>query len=756
MTEYAHIGKKTSSVHVYSQVTGKGKYCPDIKIPGMLIGKLLYCPYPSARITHLDVSALKGLDDTFVMTYQDVPGDNSFLYADYLPPDQPLFAIDRVRYQGDIVAAIAAPDERAAEKALGLINVKYEPLIAITDVEKAIDEESPRVWDEKSNVLHELHSETGDIDQAFLKADFVYENTYITPFGEHAFLETESALAFVDNDGMIVVYASCQAPHRDRRQIARALRVPENQVRVITPLIGGGFGGKDEAHVQIHAALLANFTRQPVRIVRSRQESILAHVKRHPAIIHRRSGVNKDGRIIAAQCDIIIDTGPYVNSGYEVMGSMTHYGVGAYDIPNVKIHAQLVATNNPIGGAFRGFGQPQVTFANEVHMDELAAMVPMDPLDFRLKNGLQNGTQLYNGTVSVDGDGVRACLERAAKIAGWRQRGRTKKDCDKTMRTGWGIAQSLQPYSLGGGEDYAGATLDMAADGSVILRSGAADMGQGVHTILSQLAAEYLGVEMDAIRILSPDTSIASDAGASNASRQTVISGNAVIDAAEKIREVLLKVAHEETAIPIDLLTLKYGYLYADNERISITVKDLAKKASERNLPLHADGFYAMQHPEIDAGNGRIGPATPAGYGAQIAKVTVDVETGVVTLDELIAVHDVGTLINPEGAFGQVYGGCMMGIGYALMEQLQIFEGRSINNSFKGYLVPTSVDMPEMKIAFVESKGIHTRHGAKGLGELPTVATAPAIANAIGDALGIRLRKLPMTPERIWMTMNGT
>jgi CO/xanthine dehydrogenase Mo-binding subunit len=755
MTDNAYIGKKMSGVYAPRQVTGEGRYCADISMPGMLIGKLLYSPYSSARISHLDVSKVEKLESVIVMTHRDVPGKNSFLYADYLPPDQPLFAVDRIRYQGDIVAAVAAPDESLAETALGLIEVEYEPLSPVTDPVKAMKNDSLRVWDEKGNILHEMVSETGDIDQAFLEAEFVYENTYFTPFSEHAFLETESALAFVDNDGLMVVYASCQAPHRDRRQIARALGVFENQVRVITPLIGGAFGGKDEAHVQIHAALLANLSRKAVSIVRSREESIRVHLKRHPAIMRRRSGVNKEGRIIAAECDIILDTGPYVNAGYEVMDLMTKYGVGAYDIPNVRIHTHLVATNNPICGAFRGFGLPQVTFASEVHMDELAEKASIDPLDFRLRNGLKNGTRLYNGTISVDGEGIKACLEKAAEISRWREKEDEKGSCDKLARTGWGIAQSLQQYSYGAGyTDFAGASLEMAVDGSVILRSGAADMGQGVHTVLIQLAAEYLGVKMDVIRILPPDTSRAPDAGPSVASRQTVISGNAVINAAEKIRNVLLNIANEETGIPSDLLKLKCGYLYAENERLPISVQELAEKAIERNLSLHAHGYYAMQHPDIIAGNGQTGPILPAGYGAQIAKVTVDPETGVVNVDELIAVHDVGTLVNPDGAAGQVYGGCAMGVGYALMEQLQIVDGRTINNSFASYLIPTSSDIPEMKIAFIESKGVHTRHGAKGLGELPTAATAPAIANAIADAIGVHMCRLPMTPERVWDAYN--
>jgi CO/xanthine dehydrogenase Mo-binding subunit len=607
-----------------------------------------------------------------------------------------------------------------------------------------------QVWPDKSNICDHLVVKSGDIEAGFSQADVVIENTYTTPLIEHAFLETEGALAYLDEDGTMVVYASCQAPHRDRRQIARALGLPENRVRVITPFVGGAFGGKDEAHVQIHAALLAQASGRPVKIIRSREESFLTHVKRHPITIRYRSGVTREGKLTAVHTVAVGDAGPYTNSSRFVMSFEAIFSSGPYYVPNAQLEAYTVYTNNPISGAMRGFGIPQATFACEAQMDALARAIGMDPLELRLRNGLETGMRLPTGVILREGRGMKACLLEAARLSGWSVRHAATRQPAPHLRRGWGMA-SLG-FSIGFGRntpDHSGASLQMAPDGSVILYTGAADMGQGAHTTLAQLAAEALGVSLEAIRVVRPDTDKTPDAGASAATRQTFVSGNAVLKAAQPIRAALLETAAEVTGLPKDILTLRSGRLYAESEPLPLTVKDLAGKAWEQNRRLHADGFYAMEYPEeLLPGDYPYAPAVYT-FGTHVAQVVVDVETGQVTVEEIVAVHDPGRVINPDGARGQVEGGCTMALGYALMEELLVDKGQTQNPNFDSYLIPTARDVPKIKVKLLENPEPLAPYGAKGLGEPPASVLAPAILNAVVDALGVPLYQIPLTPERV-------
>ncbi|HEX9091263.1 MAG TPA: xanthine dehydrogenase family protein molybdopterin-binding subunit, partial [Anaerolineales bacterium] len=472
------VGKNANAVGGLDMVQGQARYCADLKIPGMLVGKLLYSQHPCARIKKLDVSKAQGIPGVItVLTYKDVPGKNSYLYV---YDDQPLLVSDTVRYQGDIVAAVAAEDEEAALSALDAIEVEYELLPGVFDPIEAMKPDSPRVWPDKENVAAHIVEEQGDINAAFKQADVIIENTYTTQLVEHAFLETEAALAYMDEDGTVVVYSSTQAPHSDRKQIARALTLPETRVRVIVPYVGGAFGGKMEASVQIHAALLAYKTRRPVRIQRTRAESILTHVKRHPMILHYRTGATNEGLLTAVKFEVISDTGPYINSGEEVLGSSVALGFGPYNVPNTRAEGFLVLTNNPICGAMRGFGLPQVNFAYEQQMDELANRLGMDPAEIRLRNGMENGSRLPGGPVVMDGRGMKGSINEALRISRWGYHDFVERQPEAHLRRGWGIGCSLYSTGYGAGApDSAGASLDMATDGSVLLRTGAADMGQG-------------------------------------------------------------------------------------------------------------------------------------------------------------------------------------------------------------------------------------------------------------------------------------
>jgi CO/xanthine dehydrogenase Mo-binding subunit len=742
------IGKNATAIGGLEIIKGQARYCADLKIPGTLVGKLLYSKYPSARVTKLDVSKARNLPGvSAVLTYKDIPGKNSYLYV---YDDQPLLVSDIVRYQGDIIAAVAAEDEDAAFSALDAIEVEYELLPGVFDPVEAMKPDSPRVWPGKDNIAAHIMEEHGDIRAGFDQADIIIDNTYTTQRVEHAFLEAESALAYADQDGTLVVYSSTQAPHSDRKQIARALAIPENQVRVMVPFVGGAFGGKMEASVQIHAALLAYKTKRPVRIQRTREESILTHVKRHPMTIHYRTGATKEGLLTAVQFEVISDTGPYINSGEEVLGASITLGFGPYNVPNARAEGFLVLTNNPICGAMRGFGLPQVNFAYEQQMDELAERLGVDPVEIRSRNGMKSGSTLPAGVKVLDGRGMEGTIAEAMRLSKWKDRSLIARQPEAHLRRGRGVGCSLYSTGYGAGvPDSASASLDMAADGSVLLRTGAADMGQGVHTVLAQIAAEMLGVKVSSIKLVTPDTQVTPDAGPSVASRATYVSGNAVIKAALPIRKSLLEVAAQITDLDIDLLSLRDGYLFAEGEELHLTVASLATKALEKGLQMHAEGYYSVvlpgDYPEDEDPN----KTEPFTFATHVAQVIVDIETGDIQVEKYIAVHDPGKMINIGSGLGQIAGGIVQGQGYSLMEELAVEHGYTQNLSLESYLIPTSMDVPEMEIGFVEFPYKYGPMGAKGLGEIPTAPVNAAIANAVANAIGARVRHLPITPERV-------
>ena len=749
MTELAVVGKWTAAPGAREIVTGQARYCPDIQLPGILCGKLLYSPYARARIVKLDVRKAREIDGVIaVITHADIPGENSYLYAE---PDQPLLVVDEVRFQGDAVAAVAAVDARTADAALAAIDVEYEELPGIFDPLDAMQPGADQIVKGEDNVMMSQMYRAGDVEAAIASADVIIENTYRTQWAEQAFLETEGGVGLVDDDGGITVYSSCQAPHRDRMQIARALGMPESMVRVITPYIGGAFGAKDEAHVQIHAGLLAHAARRPVHLIRERRESILTHVKRHPMVIECTTAATAEGKLLAVKARIIADAGPYTNSTHEVLGRTGEFIGGPYKVPNVEVEKIGVRTNNPICGAFRGFGAPQAAFVYESQMDDLARKLGMDPLEIRLLNGIETGTKMYTGVVIREGTPMKESLNRAAEMIEWDKREQCERNPAKHLRRGWGIATILKGTGLGRGLlDHAGVVIEMHRDGSVVLQSSAADMGQGIITVMAQLAAEVLGVDMAAIRVARADTSQSPDAGPSCASRAAMVSGNAVIKAANEIRDTLLSLAVRKTKIEKDRLSLRAGKLTVDGEPHEITVKDLALRAGNWGYPLHAESLVHFEYPEdAPEGNYRFSQEVFQ-FCTQIAQVLVDCETGQVTVERLIAVHDAGKMINPGGVYGQIEGGVAQGIGYALTEELIVEEGHTLNPSLENYVIPMAFDIPEIEMEVLEiPEPFGAPLGAKGIAEAPIIPTAPAIRNAIYDAINKPLYELPMTAERI-------
>jgi CO/xanthine dehydrogenase Mo-binding subunit len=755
MSEPNVVGQWVPATGAGDIVTGAARYCPDIDLPGLLTGKLLYSPHARARIRKLDVSAARQIPGVFaVLTQADIPGENSYLYSQ---ADQPLLAIDEVRFQGDAVAAVAALDEATADAALRAIQVEYEVLDGIFDPLVAMKTGADQVFEGEDNVIMSQVYRTGEVEAALASADVIVENTYRTQWAEHAFLETEGGVALVDEEGVVTVYSSCQAPHRDRMQIARTLAMPESMVRVITPYIGGAFGGKDEAHVQMHAALLAVAAGRPVRLIRGRRESILTHVKRHPIIIHCITAASREGRLLAVKARAIADAGPYHNATHEVMNKFGEFIGGPYSVQNLEVETIAVRTNNPIGGAFRGFGAPQAAFVYESQMDDLARKLEIDPLELRLLNGVETGTKMYTGVVVREGQAMKASLRKAAEKIGWEKRDQCERQPAPHLRRGWGMATILKGSGMGRGlGDHAGVVLEMHRDGSVVLLSGAADMGQGIITILAQMAADRLGVPMSSIRAVRADTSRTPDAGSSCASRQCMVSGNAVLAAADSIRDSLLSVAAGKTKISRDRLDLRDGRLQVDSEPHALTIEELARRALFWGYPLHAESKYHFEYPaDVPAGAYRFSQEVFQ-FCTQIAQVLVDVETGQVTVERLIAVHDAGKMINPGGVYGQIEGGCAQGIGYALTEELIVNEGLTLNPSLENYVIPMALDIPEMEMDVLEiPEPVGAPLGAKGIAESPIIPTAPAIRNAILDAIGKPLYQLPMSAERVLTALDG-
>lgn len=750
----AVVGRRTPAVNGMEIVTGRARYTTDFYWPGMLVGQLLYTGYPHARIVRLDATRARRIPGVHaVMTHAEVPGENSYMLYD---TDQPLLIRDVARYQGDAIAAVAAESEEAAAAALAAIDIEYQELPGLFDVMEAVQPHARQVWPDRSNIYHRLTVQRGDLEAGFAAAEIIIENTYQTQCMEQAFLEPEGAVASVDSDGTIVVHAGCQAPHRDRRQIARSLALPETKVRVIVPYVGGSFGGKDETHVQIHAALLAQVTGRPIRMIRTREESIRTHVKRHAITVRHRLGATKQGLITAMDVTAYGDGGPYANMTKQVMEVFTIHASGPYYVPNARIDAHSVLTNNPIAGAMRGFGMPQAHFATERQMDELARKIGLDPMEIRLKNAIETGKKMATGVTTLDASGMRNSLHAVAEMSGWRKRQRIERRPAPHLRRGWGLACMMQGYLLGPKvADNAFAGLEMNEDGSVMLRTGVVDYGQGSHTVLAQITAEALGVELGSVRVIGPDTDKTLESGSACASRVTFICGHAVLRAARVIHDQLLETAAELSSLPRGVLSLRLGVVHSDGMPLDLTVRQLAAAARAKSRPLSSVGYYSAEYPpKIFDERVFDNPCAYYTFGANVAQVLVDVETGQVTVEKLFLAQDAGRILNPDGAMGQAEGGVSMGFGYSVMEELIIEKGRTRNNSLESYLIPTVQDVPEIQAKYVESVDRYGPYGSRALSEGSVVPIAAAIANAVRDAVGVSMVRIPLTAERVLAAMN--
>jgi 4-hydroxybenzoyl-CoA reductase alpha subunit len=752
---YTIIGKNVPRIDAITKVTGEAKYTCDLKLPAMLWGKILRSPYPHARILNIDTNKAERLIGVrAVITSRDVP-KTRFSFVQTLA-DKQVLCHDKARYMGDEIAAVAAIDPETAEEALELIRVDYEELPAVFDPEEAMSLPAPRVHEKEGNIAYEFHKSFGDVNRAFDQCEVVCEDRYETPQVAHCCMETSNCIAQFDSNGHLNMYVNTQAPHTQRQELARILGIPEGKIRVINSHMGGGFGSKLVTDMkQAIAACLAMKTSRPVKIVNTRQEEFTTAKTRYPYIVYAKTGVTKDGRILARELKVIGDNGAYNDKGPSTLSFGSIMFNVLYDVPNTRFDGTLVYTNKQSSTAFRGFGNPQFTFATESQLDDLAVRLKMDPLELRLRNLNKSNSRTTTGA-TITSCGMQECMESAASAIGWKE----KRQSPKKHR-GIGLANMVHS---GAGSRYYGfnsndAFVKMADDGTVSVITSALDMGQGAQTIMAQIVAEELGVPMEDIRILTNDTDLTPYDLGSWGSRSTFVCGNAVRMAAKEAKRELLEVAGEMLEATPQELVVQNGLISViGSPDIGISVAEVIRySVSKKASSVSGKGrFIDKSAAGSDLNEGYASHIPTFCFATQAAEVEVDTETGKVNVLKIVAAHDTGTAINPMSAEGQIEGGVIQGVGFTLMEKLSVKNGRVENSSFLDYKIPTSDDIPEVEAILVETEDPAGPFGGKGIGETGLVPTAPAIANAIFDAIGVRFKELPITPEKILRALKKT
>jgi selenium-dependent xanthine dehydrogenase len=754
------IGHSYPRPDAVAKVTGTAKFADDYVFPGMLYGATARAAHPHARIRSIDTSQAKALAGVHaVLTHQDVLGRNRHGLVFF---DWPVLCDDKVRYLGDAVAVVAADTLEIAREALKLIEVEYEPLPTVASAEQAREPGAAIVHEEwkTGNLLEHIKVRHGDVEQGFAQADVIVEREYRTPTYDHLFMEPECSIgvpAGYDNADQgrykkLTVYVGSQIPYADRNQTAAALGLPDDQVRIIGTLIGGGFGGKEDIMGQIHAALLAQATGRPVKILYDRAESLLAHPKRHATVIRIKTGAKRDGRLVAVQAELVGDAGAYASLSTKVLKRATTHATGPYDIANAKVDCYAMYTNNPPSGAFRGFGVTQSAFAVEANMDILAHELGMDPFELRRINALRVGSETPTGQVLRESVGLLDCLDWVQARVKELETAPIPDSRFPNPQIAWGLAAAYKNTGFGGGApDAAEAEVEVYLDGTAQVRASSADLGQGLTTVLAQIAAEVFGLPYERARVLLSDTDLTPDGGPTTASRQTFVTGNAARHAAEGLRQRLTLVAAEHWDVPPDTICFEEGELRSGEHTAPFgqAVQWLIDEGHEPRLR------YLYHAPDtLPLGEG--GDMHFAfGFGVQAAQVAVDPESGQVQVLRIVAAADGGRALNPQAMLGQVEGGIVMGIGTALTEEYVLEDGIPQTRRWKDYNTPLIGDMPEMHVHLAEHPTSTGPYGAKGIGELPSIPTAPAICNAIYNATGVRVYKLPVKPEKIRESGSG-
>lgn len=746
------VGKPLRRVDALGKAVGSTVYAGDFSMPNMLHGKVFRSSQPSARIKRLDVSKARELPGVIcVLTAKDLP--DAKLVTD-MPgqtgqkrragTDAPVLASEVIRYRGEPIALVAAETLDIAEQALERIEIEYETLPGVYDPLEAMKPGAPVVY-EPDNIVATWKIRKGDVQAGMAMADMIIENTFSVPFVDHAYLEPEAGVAWMDDQNVIHIRVCTQVVEHFR-SIARALGVPQNKIHIQGTFLGGGFGGKEDITVEIFLALLAKHTRRPVRLAYSREESIMAHSKRHPFIITHHTGVKRNGRITAAEIEMISDAGAYPYLSPYVLLYATVTACGPYRVEHLKVDSTSVATNNPFTSAFRGFGAAQACVAYEQQMDEIAKALDMDPLDVRRANYLSTGDRNATGQQMKSAVWLEETATRALEALGEKT-----SECGP-IKVGQGFASYMQSYGrITWFHDTSRAWVGLELDGTAVIRCGVPDLGGGQVNTLCQIASEVLGVPLENFIIYSTDSALTPLAGTTTATRQLYMSGSAVHQAASEIRRVLLEYAQLHFEQDIENLELADGKVYVKSDPENfLPLAELTKMCAAEGLPLSNLALFKAPFTDpIDpeTGQGDIFPDFT--FGAHAVEVAVDTETGEITLLKSVGCHDVGRAINPIAVEGQIQGGSAQGLGYALMEEVQVVEGVIQTPSLSEYLIPTSRDLPTTKAIILESGTGLGPFGAKGIGEPSLTPAAPAVANALTNALGVRIKDLPLTPEKV-------
>lgn len=769
------IGSNVRRIDAPGKVTGALKYAGDMSLTTMLEVQVLRSTHAHARIIKIDTSAADLLPGVHgIITADDVPGKDGF---GVFVHDQPVLARDKVRYIGEAVVAVAAEDLQTAKEAVRRIKVTYEDLPAVYDVDTARKEGASVLHDyAPDNLVKHIPISRGDVEAGFAQADFILENTYQTQAVEHAYLEPEAGIGYVDADGVVTVESPSQNITHHRHMLADILGLPINKVRMIMSPVGGGFGGKEDMIYQGMLALLAMKTGCPVRLVFTREESMVVSAKRHPARVEYKMGLTNDGHITASEIKCVSDGGAYGCSTEGVMRKMAILGAGPYNVPNLKIDTYGYYTNNTPSGAFRTFGAMQSEFATEVMMDLAAEKLGMDPFEIRRVNGMTDGaithTQQKLGSVSFG-----RVLEAAQTGSKWEEgpsnsRGRERGDLQSSDNRapctlgarftsarkavlpgrvrGRGMAASWYGIARTAAMDRAGAWVELDDGGTAKVLTGVTEIGEGILTVLAQVAAQELGIRPEDVTIGDNDTARSPEAAHAGATRQTYMIANAVVIACRDVRERFDREMADHWEVEPDQIEAAKGHIWVKDSNKTMTMAeaiDLCK--SKRGVVPVGSGSYTARHTGLDPVDGKGSPWQAYVYGCQVAEVEVDTVTGEVQVLGIWAAHDVGRAINPQGVEGQIEGGVVQGLGQALMEDYQQTNGRTTTHGFDKYILPTSLDVPHITSLIVEDPDPLSPLGAKGIGEPALLPTVPAIINAIYDAVGIRLKSLPATPIKV-------
>ncbi|MBL8148194.1 MAG: molybdopterin-dependent oxidoreductase [Anaerolineae bacterium] len=767
VSQFKTVGKPEPKVDAVKLAAGKPVFTDDIEMPGMLHGALLTSPHAHARITQIDASRARALPGVHaVLTHEDVArvyyASGGQSYPNPKPYDQ-VSLDNKVRHVGDRVAVVAAETHEIALEALTLIEVEYEVLPAVFDPVEAMKDGSPVIHDDPAvdgihdrahNIVHHIHAETGDAEAQFGKATRVFEGEYRVHQVQQSSIETHVTVTWWDEDDRLVIRTSTQVPFHVRRMVAPLIGLPVKRIRVIKPRIGGGFGGKQEMLIEDLCAHLTIATGRPVRFEYSREQEFTSARSRHPQIIHFKTGVDANNRIVACEMHITANTGAYGTHGLTVQMVSGFRGLTTYNAPYSKFTCDVVYTNLPTPGAYRGYGAPQALFAVEVHVEEIAAALGIDALEFKRLNWIKQGDTLMMAVALGEGregkpqvvttSALEECMDIGARALGWSQKRGVARTVPGKPHLKKGIGMAVAMHGTGiAGLDMGAASLKMNDDGSFNLLFGATDLGTGADTVLAQIAAETLGVPLNDIIVYASDTDMTPFDTGAYASSTTYISGGAVLKAAEEVREQILDhvAKHMLNCSPADLELEDRQVIHKDGR--TVTLEEVA---------LHS--LHQADQKQIMATASHMSELSPPPFAAQFAEVTVDTITGQVTVDRLFFAVDCGVAINPITASGQVEGGMLQALGYGHCEQMVYDEqGASLATDFARYHLYRADETPQLDVVFVETYEPSGPYGAKAVAEIPKDGVAPALSSAIYDAIGVHLRELPLTPEKVWRAM---